>query len=82
MVAKKLKLFQKYDTDQGYTWVSEVNDGYEIFETNVSGHGTTIKLYLKDNTEDENYDEYLNQYHIRDLVKKYSDYVHYPIRWI
>lgn len=36
-------------------------------------------IILKDNTDDDNYDEYLNQYHIRDLVKKYSDYVHYPI---
>ena len=81
MVAKKVEVIsKKYGSDQGYTWVSEVSDGYEIFETNVSDHGTTIKLYLKDNTEDENYDEYLNQYHLRDLVKKYSDYVHYPIK--
>ncbi len=81
MVAKKVEVIsKKYGSDQGYTWVSEVSDGYEIFETNVNNHGTTIKLYLKDNTEDENYDEYLNQYHIRDLVKKYSDYVHYPIK--
>ena len=81
MVAKKVEVIsKKYGSDQGYTWVSEVSDGYEIFETNVSDHGTTIKLYLKDNTKDENYDEYLNQYHLRDLVKKYSDYVHYPIK--
>ena len=80
MVAKKVEVIsKKYGTEQGYTWVSEVSDGYEIFETNVADHGTTIKLYLKDNTDDDNYDEYLNQYHIRDLVKKYSDYVHYPI---
>ena len=81
MVAKKVEVIsKKYGSDQGHTWVSEVSDGYEIFETDVSEHGTTIKLYLKDNTEDENYDEYVNQYHIRDLVKKYSDYVHYPIK--
>ena len=52
----------------------------KFLSANISDHGTTINLYLKDNTEDENYDEYLNQYHIRDLVKKYSDYVHYPIK--
>lgn len=80
MVAKKVEVIsKKYGTDQGYTWVSEVTDGYEIFETNVGDHGTTIKLYLKDNTDDENYDEYLDQYHLQSLVKKYSDYVHYPI---
>ena len=48
MVAKKVEVIsKKYGTEQGYTWVSEVSDGYEIFETNVADHGTTIKLYLK-----------------------------------
>ena len=80
MVAKKVEVIsKKYGTDQGYTWVSEVSDGYEIFDTNVSDHGTEIKLYLKDNSEDDNYDDYIDQYHIQSLVKKYSDYVHYPI---
>lgn len=80
MVAKKVEVIsKKYGSDQGYTWVSEVSEGYEIFETNVGDHGTTIKLYLKDNSEDENYDDYLDQYHLQNLVKKYSDYVHYPI---
>ncbi len=80
MVAKKVEVIsKKYGTDQGYTWVSEVTDGYEIFETDVSDYGTTIKLYLKDNTDDDNYDTYLDQYEIEHLVKKYSDYVHYPI---
>ncbi|MFQ6791925.1 molecular chaperone HtpG [Thomasclavelia sp.] len=80
MVAKKVEVIsKKYGSDQGYTWVSEVSDGYEIFETDVNDHGTTIRLYLKDNTDDENYDEYLEQYHLQSLVKKYSDYVHYPI---
>ncbi len=81
MVAKKVEVTsKKYGEDQGYTWVSEVIDGYEIFETNVPQNGTTITLYLKDNTEDENFDEYLDQYKLESLVKKYSDYVRYPIK--
>ena len=81
MVAKKVEVSSRaYGSDQGYTWVSEASDGYEIFETDNLPTGTTIKLYLKDNTEEENYDEYLDQYHIESLVKKYSDYVHYPIK--
>lgn len=81
MVAKKVEVIsKKYGEDQGYTWVSEASDGYEVFATDVSQHGTTIRLYLKDNTEEENYDEYLDQYTLQDLVKKYSDYIHYPIK--
>ena len=58
MVAKKVEVSSRaYGSDQGYTWVSEASDGYEIFETDNLPTGTTIKLYLKDNTEEENYDE-------------------------
>ncbi|RHM62612.1 MULTISPECIES: molecular chaperone HtpG [Coprobacillaceae] len=81
MVAKKVEVSsRKYGQDQGYTWVSSANDGYEIFETNGLSTGTSIKLYLKDNTDDDKYDEYLDQYEIERLIKKYSDYVHYPIK--
>lgn len=81
MVAKKVEVMSKaYGSDQGYTWVSEASDGYEIFETDGLASGTIIKLYLKDNTEEENYDEYVDQYEIERLVKKYSDYIHYPIK--
>ncbi len=81
MVAKKVEVSsRKYGQDQGYTWVSSANDGYEIFETNGLPTGTSIKLYLKDNTDDDKYDEYLDQYEIERLIKKYSDYVHYPIK--
>ena len=81
MVAKKVEVSSRaYGSDQGYTWVSEASDGYEIFETDNLPTGTTIKLYLKDNTEEENYDDYLDQYHIESLVRKFSDYVHYPIK--
>lgn len=81
MAAKKVEVSsRKYGQDQGYTWVSSANDGYEIFETNGLSTGTSIKLYLKDNTDDDKYDEYLDQYEIERLIKKYSDYVHYPIK--
>ena len=81
MVAKKVEVMSKaYGSNQGYTWVSQASDGYEIFETDGLQSGTTINLYLKDNTEEENYDEYVDQYEIERLVKKYSDYIHYPIK--
>ena len=81
MVAKKVEVTtKKYGEEQGYTWVSEASDGYEMFETDVPTSGTTIRLYLKDNTEDDNYDIYVDQHEIQSLIKKYSDYVHYPIK--
>lgn len=81
MVAKKVEVSSKaYGSDKGYTWVSEASDGYEIFETDGLNSGTTIKLYLKDNNDEDNYDEYLEEYRLESLVKKYSDYVHYPIK--
>ena len=58
-------------------------DGYSIDECEKDEHGTEIVLYLKDNTEDENYDDYLQQYEIERLIKKYSDYIRYPIEmWV
>lgn len=81
MIAKKVEVItKKYGEEQGYTWVSEASDGYEMFETDVPTNGTTIRLYLKDNTEDDKYDIYVDQHEIQSLVKKYSDYVHYPIK--
>lgn len=80
MIAKKVEVItKKYGEQQGYTWISEASDGYEMFETDISTNGTTVRLYLKDNTEDDNYDIYVDQHEIQSLVKKYSDYVHYPI---
>lgn len=81
MVAKRVEVIsKKYGQEHGYTWVSEASDGYEIFETDVQTHGTIIKLYLKDNVADEDYDQYLEQHEVQSLIKKYSDYVHYPIK--
>lgn len=80
MVSKKVEvLSKKYDSDVAYLWESEGVSGYTIKEYPKDTIGTTIKLYLKDNTEDENYSDYLTEFKIRSLVKKYSDYIRYPI---
>jgi molecular chaperone HtpG len=81
MVANKVEVIsKKYGEDQAYVWVSDTSDGYEIFETEYPHNGTRINLYLKDNTDDDNYDLYLDEYEIERLIKKYSDYVHYAIK--
>lgn len=81
MVADKVEVFsKKYGDDQAYVWVSDTSDGYEILPSSLDHHGTKIVLHLKPNTDDENYDQYLDQYEIERLVKKYSDYIHYPIK--
>lgn len=81
MVAKKVVVKTKSPfSDTGYLWESTGEDTYTIEKTNKDDHGTEITLYLRDNLdEDERYEEYLEEYKIRDLVKKYSDYVKYPI---
>lgn len=80
MVAKKITIVtKKYGCDTAYKWESDGADGYEITETERDEIGTTIVLKIKDNTEEENYDEFLEQYRIQGLIKKYSDYIRYPI---
>ena len=81
MVAHKVEvLSKKYGEEQAYRWESDTTDGYTVTEVDYPAiHGTRINLYLKDNADDENYDQYLDQYEIQRLIKKYSDYVHYPI---
>lgn len=80
MVAKKITVVtKKYGSDTAYKWESDGADGYEITETERDEIGTTIVLEIKDNTEEENYDEFLEQYRIQGLIKKYSDYIRYPI---
>lgn len=65
---------------QAYTWTSTGADGYTLEESEKEENGTTITLYLKDNSEEENYDEFLEEGRLSALIKKYSDYIHYPIR--
>lgn len=81
MVAKKVLVKTKspFD-DKAYSFESEGTDSYKLDEVEKSDSGTEITLYLRDNTEDDNYDIYLEQYKIEKLVKKYSDYVRYPIK--
>ncbi len=80
MVAKEITVItKKYGSDTAYRWHSTGADGYEIEECEKDGLGTEIILTLKDNTEDESYDEFLEQYRISGLVKRYSDYIRYPI---
>ena len=80
MVAKKITVnTKKYGCETGYCWQSSGADGYTIKEIEKDTPGTEIILELKDNTEEENYDEFLEQYRIQGLVKRYSDYIRYPI---
>jgi len=80
MVAKKVEVLSKKIGDsQAHLWVSDASDGYTIEKADKLENGTTIKLYLKDNDQDENYDDYLEEFKISQLIKKYSDYIRYPI---
>ncbi len=80
MVADKIRVVSRYyGSESASVWESEGLDGYTIGECEKSGFGTEIKLYLKADTEDEKYSDFLEDYKIRGLVKKYSDYVRYPI---
>ncbi len=80
MVASRVDVTsKKYGAELAYRWSSDASDGYTIDEVAKDSHGTEIVLYLKDNSEDEDYDKYLSQYEIEGLIKKYSDYIRYPI---
>ena len=68
-----------HDSDKAYEWQSRGAEGYTIEECQKDDRGTEIILQLKPDTEDEHYDEFLDTYRLRNLVKKYSDYIRYPI---
>lgn len=81
MVADKIIVkSKKYGEDKAYEWISENADGFVISEIEKENHGTEIILFLKENTEDENYDDYLDQFRIKNLISKYSNYIRYPIK--
>ena len=81
MVAKKIEVISKsYKEKQAYKWESEGAQGYSIEEADKKDVGTKIILYLRDNTEDEDYDQFLEEYKIKEIVKTYSDYIRYPIK--
>ncbi len=81
MVASSVTVIsKKYGEDTAWKWVSDGADGYTIEETQKSAPGTDIIMTLKADTEDDKYSEFLEEYRIRELVRKYSDYIRYPIR--
>ena len=81
MVASSvIVISKKYGEDTAWKWVSDGADGYTIEETQKDAPGTDIIMTLKADTEEDKYSEYLDEYEIRSLVRKYSDYIRYPIR--
>lgn len=81
MVADKVTVISKtFGEDKAYKWESQGAEGYTIEEYNKETVGTEIILEIKENTEDEKYDEYLEEYRLRGIVKKYSDFIRYPIK--
>ncbi|NCU17772.1 molecular chaperone HtpG [Pallidibacillus pasinlerensis] len=81
MVAKQVTVISKsLKSEEAYKWVSSGVDGYTIEPAEKNEVGTDIILTLKDNTEDESYDEFLNEWRIKEIVKKYSDFIRYPIK--
>ena len=81
MVSSKIIVNSKsINSLEGYTWTSSGADGYTIKENAKKENGTEVILYLKENTDDINYDEFLDDITIEKLVKKYSDYIRYPIK--
>lgn len=73
-------LTRAYGSDTAYEWKSSGIDGYTVNEAQKDGCGTVITLHIKEDAENENYSEFLDKYRLRALVKKYSDYLRYPIK--
>ncbi len=81
MVADRITVISKaYGEDTAHVWESEGADGYTITECEKASHGTEIVLHVKEDSDDENYSEFLEEYRLRGLIKKYSDYIRYPIK--
>ncbi|WP_058303043.1 molecular chaperone HtpG [Gorillibacterium timonense] len=81
MVADEVSVVTKaFGSEDAYVWESAGAEGYSIESGTKAEAGTKITLHLKANTEDESYDEYLEEYRLRSLVKKYSDFIRYPIK--
>lgn len=81
MVASKVEVISRaYGSDEANIWTSEGIDGFSIEATKKDTYGTDIILTIKENMEDEDYDKFLDNYNIQELIKKYSDYITYPIK--
>ena len=81
MVADRITVVSRpFGAEVGHKWESEGVDGYTLEECEKASFGTEITLHIKEDTEDEGYSEYLEEHKLRELVKKYSDYIRYPIK--
>ena len=81
MVSKEVEVIsKKYGEDKAYKWSSKGADGYTIEETSKDEFGTKIILHMKDDGEEEKYSDFLNEYRIKGIVKRYSDYIRFPIQ--
>ncbi len=81
MVSKKIEVISKsIDSDESFKWESTGTSGYSIEKSDYDAIGTKIILYIKENDDTSEYDDYLDEYYIKNLVKKYSDYIRYPIK--
>ena len=81
MVADEITVISKaYDAEDAYRWNSKGLAGYTLEKCDKSSNGTDIILHIKDSTDDDNYDDYLTEFKLKDLIKKYSDYIRYPIK--
>jgi len=80
MVASNVKVISRaYGSDAAFQWESNGIDGYTIDPAEKEGHGTDVILTLKDNTDEDDYDQFLSEWKLRELIKQYSNYVRYPI---
>lgn len=81
MVSSKVKVVsKKYGSDEAYSWMSEGVKGYSIEKDERENYGTDVILTIKEDTDDEKYSKFLEDYEIQDLIKKYSNYITYPIK--
>ncbi len=81
MVADRISVTSRpYGSSEAYRWESTGADGYTVDTCEKDSFGTSIILYIKEDNDDERYSEFLEEYKLRELVKKYSDYIRYPIK--
>ena len=81
MVSSEVKVISRaYDSDEAYCWISNGLDGYEIKKDSRDSYGTTVILKIKEDTETDKYSEFLESYRVQNLIRKYSNYITYPIK--
>ena len=81
MVSSEVKVISRaYDSDEAYCWISNGLDGYEIKKDSRDSYGTTVILKIKEDTENDKYSEFLESYRVQNLIRKYSNYITYPIK--